>query len=238
MPIRAMLLRAQPSGGGGGDPHWSSVIALLHFNGEDGSSSFPDQTGRAWNRVGDGKVSVAEWKFGGAAYQGDGSGDGLVTASATIADMALPGDFTVEAWVRTSVNNIRKAIYSHYSSNSNPGGLALEMSAAGKLSVLSQGISVAISSATTLPVNSWVHVAVSRIGSTLRLFINGEMDASASVNANFTPIQPALATIGYVLENGVAYHSWLGFIDELRVTKGVARYVANFTPPAAPFPDA
>jgi hypothetical protein len=92
------------------------------------------------------------------------------------------------------------------------------------------GAASVITGATTVPLNSWSHVAVSRSGTSTRLFLNGVQQGSTYTDTrNYiqTPV-----TIGARFNN---IQNFTGYIDELRISKGVARYTANFTAPTAPF---
>jgi len=85
----------------------------------------------------------------------------------------------------------------------------------------------------TIAVDTWYHVAASREGTSLRVFIDGVLvnTSTNSNNMNFGRLR--------VGSNGSNTGEWFhGWMDELRITKGVARYTANFTAPTAPFPDA
>jgi hypothetical protein len=99
-------------------------------------------------------------------------------------------------------------------------------------------VGLALVSASGLVVSQWQHLAVSKDGSTFRLFINGVLVNSAtsaqSISASTTNFligtYPDIAGLP-------AGNNYNGFLDDFRITLGVARYTANFTPPTAPFPD-
>lgn len=232
MPIQVMRLRqaaATPSG----DPYYANVVSLLHFDGSNGSTTFTDQKSKSWSALDNAALSTAQKKFGPSSLSLDGLNDGIYTAQST--DFDLPGDFTVEAWVYTNVTGVRKGIISKYSDSLSPGGFALEMSLSGALQIVQQGQAFLVVGTTPVPTDGWHHVAAVRSGAMMYLFLDGVIDATGTPAASFTNVGET--TIGCVRENGVTYHSWDGYIDEIRVTKGVARYTANFTPPASPFPD-
>jgi hypothetical protein len=83
------------------------------------------------------------------------------------------------------------------------------------------------------PFNEWNHCAISRSGNNFKMFLNGEETASAtsseSINNNYNVLK-----IG---DDEGSNNSANGRIDEVRITKGVARYTSNFTPPTQPFPN-
>jgi hypothetical protein len=84
-------------------------------------------------------------------------------------------------------------------------------------------------------VNTWYHVAITRQGNTFRTYLNGVQGSTwTSSAALYTPTKPL--GIGSNPDGSYSLNGWL---DELRITKGVARYTgaASFTPPTAPFPE-
>ena len=109
-----------------------------------------------------------------------------------------------------------------------------------------------ISRSTTIGLGAWKHIAITRSGSTLRMFVDGsQLGASATSALSLDAISTGGTQdlhIGKILTGNssepfepgftATYVSYMnGYIDDLRITKGVARYTANFTPPTAPFPD-
>jgi len=81
----------------------------------------------------------------------------------------------------------------------------------------------------------WYHAAVCRSSGVTRLFLGGvQAGSNITDNTNYG-IGANRPIIGNDL---LASSGFNGYIDELRITKGVARYTTNFTPPTAPFPDA
>jgi len=90
-----------------------------------------------------------------------------------------------------------------------------------------------------LSANQWYHIAVCRSSGTTKLFVNGTQSGSSYSDSN-SYVSPAYVNVGqYMTSDGTFYGSeWLdGYIDDLRITKGMARYTANFTPPTAAFPN-
>lgn len=227
-------------GGSGGDPLWSSVSALLHFDGANGATAFVDETGRTWARVGTVQLSTAQAKFGPSSAL-FGSTGWQVLKTPTDAGMLFgTSDFTIEAFVRPSGYDNYPNIFSNRGS---VGGITFRINPSGKLGAFYGGGNAAFddSGSGSLSTSAWTHVALTRQGRYMRLFRGGvlvgtgDMGAGSAVNVT----------------NGASYHTYLGaygswssegstetfrgYMDEVRVTKGVARYTATFTPPAAPF---
>lgn len=227
-----------------GDPYWANVTSLLHFNGSSGSTTFTDQKRTGWIRGASGtSISTAQSKFGGASlelpgnatnmiYQANHSDDGWDFGSA---------DFTVEAWVRPDVVNKNQTIASNwYGVSAVHCAWLLYITTTGKLQ-LSYGVggtNTGTPSSSGITAGVWTHVAVCRQGTTVSYYINGVKDATTYTLTGSLNVPPSdCICIGAASPTTSTQLQFDGYIDELRVTKGVARYNANFTPPDAPFPD-
>ncbi|MCJ0827342.1 LamG domain-containing protein [Acinetobacter sp. NIPH1876] len=92
--------------------------------------------------------------------------------------------------------------------------------------------SLSIISSATLTPNIYYHVALCRSGSSVRVFLDGNLVASGTYAGNIDPSGSVLY-IGVEREGNLKTN---GHFDEVRITKGVARYLANFTPPKARYP--
>lgn len=221
------------------DPDFASVSLLLHMDGSNGSTTFADSSSNALTVTANGnaQISTAQSKFGGASALFDGSGDSLSTSTGALLQFGT-GDFTVEAWVYITsagsyhglIDGRSSASFSNYTFGiyNLSGTLRLDHVNAGGAGTRLTGTS------TSVALNTWTHVAWTRSSGVIACFVNGTKDAttvsySSSLNPNTTDI-----LIGAVVDPQYFY----GYIDDFRVTKGVARYTANFTPPTAPFPDA
>ena len=80
-------------------------------------------------------------------------------------------------------------------------------------------------------IDTWYHVAYVRSSGTTKLYIDGTEIISVADTTNYTDTN---FTVGGWYSNSYLLN---GYIDDLRITKGVARYTAAFTPPTAAFPD-
>lgn len=219
---------------GSGDPFWANVGALLHFEGADGSTTFTDSTGRVWTPLSTTQIDTAEFKFGAASGLFNGGTDGLGTTPGAALNFGT-GDLTLECFVRHP-NSVAGTpdIFSQRS----PGhdGLTWRINSSRQLQFFYGAGSGLITSTNALSaVGAWNHVALTRSGLTMRLFIDGNLEATGTLPSPivFDPTTPTY--IGRRADSTGS--NFNGHIDEFRATKGVARYTANFTPPAAPFPD-
>ena len=211
----------------GGDPSFANVSLLLHMDGNNGSTTFTDSSANNFtiSVFGNAQVSTTDPKLGSGSLTLDGNGDYLTTPANTAFAFGT-GDYTVECWVYVNTGNGNDGLFTFGDSTS---GLALAIYA-GQWSLTNAGAGGFTMGAVTTGV--WQHLAVTRSGSSQRLFINGtQLGSTLNNSTNFTQNQ---LKIGYYYD---ANYSINARIDEFRVTKGVARYTANFTPPTAAFSD-
>lgn len=208
------------------DPNFADVAVLLHMDGSNGATAFTDSSSNALSITANGnaQVSTAQSKFG-ASLLVDGSGDSIsLPASSTPLNVGT-GNFTIELWVRAAT--IKAAgIFKRYSPDSSTG---LYMTGGGNIAWWADGTAGQILlSTTSLSVNTWYFVAVTRSGTSLKLWIDGVEESSTtnSSNYNFSDFH-----VGRSFYDG----DFDGYIDDFRLTKGVARTI---TVPTAAYPDA
>ena len=221
-------------GASGGDSSFSSVLLLLHMNGSDGSTTFTDSSSsnRTVTAHNGAAISTDQNKFGGASAEFDGSNDYLSLASSS--DWVMAGNFTIEAWFYLDATS-NKTIAGQWPSN---GGVASWQlwTYQSKLTFSyrpSNNVTVNLQSSSTPSTGQWHHVAIVRNGSTQTLYFNGSSVAT-DTNSDTIGRSDIGVNIGRIA-SGADYMD--GYIDELRITKGVARYTGNFTPRTSEFPD-
>ncbi|MGQ0708688.1 MAG: LamG domain-containing protein [Rhodoferax sp.] len=219
----------------GGDPHLSGVVLLLHADGTDASTSIVDSspTSKTLSVSGNARISTAQSKFGGSSLYFDGSGDRVQSPDHADFDFGS-GDFTVEFWMcPDTVTGTRVLIDRGDYSNYTPWLISQDNAALGFTccNATYNAWAVAFSSANLLVAGVWCHVAAVRAGSTFKLFHNGiEVGSATYAGSLGTKTMPL--GIGRTANN---YYHYAGYLDEIRITKGVARYLGNFVPPSAPF---
>lgn len=214
-----------------GDAEFDKVALLLHMDGVDGSTTFNDSspTAKAIAASGNAKVSAAKSKWGGASLALGGSGDYL--SAPAHADFVFGvGDFTVELLINTTTAEEKVLVDQYDVGNANSWQLNI---ISGRLSWYSGGY--VLTGATAVNDGAWHHVAAARSAGTLRFFVDGVLDGSASLVHSFDT--NSVLGIGAQVASRSSAYDFPGYIDELRITKGVGRYTANFTPPTEPFPD-
>lgn len=207
------------------DPYYANVVSLLNFPGADGSTTFTDAKGKVWTPQGSAQIDTS---LGYNAGQFPGSPSRL--DSPTDADWAMgTGDFTVEAWIRPSNLSTDRNIFGVNVS----GGLGFGTTSSA-LFCGPTAVSYGVIGSTGLPLNTLVHVAACKASGTMRVFVNGVVDGSGADSYNYAQAEVMLASNRVPPSAATGYLE--GWIRAFRLTKGVARYTANFTPPTAPFP--
>lgn len=238
-----MLLNPYRFATGDSDPYWANVVLLMHMDGSNGSTTFTDQKGHTVTANGNAQISTAQSKFGGAALLLDGTGDYLSLAASSDWSFST-GDFTVEAWVYIAGNSAldgssrRTAIITSVASASVFTGVIHIL---GDSTTTGTGLSLydgtnTVSVTGAISQNAWHHIAVCRSGTSLRFFLDGtQMGATQTYSASFGDATNALKIGGSTI---TSYNMVLnGYLDEIRITKGYARYTSNFTVPSAAFPN-
>jgi hypothetical protein len=220
------------------DPDFANVSLLLHGNGTNGSTTITDSspTPKTVTAVGNAQISTAVADPFGNSSKGviavDGTGDYLDTGSNSAFGYGL-NDFTIEFWIYRNASTALQGFLDQRT--------GIETVLAPTLYISSNSFFYFANGANrisggTLAASQWVHIAVSRSGTATKLFANG-----VQVGSTFTdtldyidsPVRIGGANGGA----GPGLASLNGYIDDLRITKGIARYTANFTPPTAQFPD-
>lgn len=223
--------------GGGHDPYWGNVKALLHLNGVDTSTTFTDQRGHTFTAAGNAQIDTGQSKFGGASLQCDGTGDFIYSTDVPEFDMGS-SDFTVELFVRMNSTTDYRVLCSKRANASAFSGIILYTLVTSNLPVFAATVNgtswgVSITGTTGLSVGTWYHIAATRSGDSWRLFVNGTQEGGTTTLSGTVPDNADSLRIGGDSDS----YSLDGWIDEFRLTKGVARYTSNFTAPTAPFFD-
>jgi hypothetical protein len=225
------------------DPQFGSVSLLLHGNGTNGSTTITDSspTPKTVTAVGNAQISTAQSKFGGASLAFDGGVDALSVAGLSdLSQFTMSGVVaTYECWLYlNSLPGVRYFLFGSFGTEES--GWTVDVNSSGNIFISRNtgGSTLTLSSAFTA--SSWQHLAVVSNGTTIVVYRNGISVGSVAASDNLA----GLGAIGAVTQDfriGARQVANLlplnGYIDDLRITNGVARYTANFTPPTAPFPD-
>lgn len=217
------------------DPHYGSTTLLLHLDGADGSTEIVDSSAspKTVTAYGDAAITTAEGRFGGSCLSLGGAGYLLTQDEDGYAFGT--GDFTVEMWAKTS--DTTSVLISTAGTDVAYGpwwvlgsynwGLTWDVGVTN---------SAIVEAYTPVCDGQWHHIAAVRSGYTMRLFIDGEL----SGEGEFFPGEDDFAAsgglrIGAARVGFPSSFNLTGYLDEVRVTKGMARYTTGFTPPNEPF---
>jgi hypothetical protein len=222
------------------DPYSDYVSLLLHGNGTDGSTTFIDNSshGHTVTANGDAEISTTQSKFGGSSMYFDGSGDYLATGPDSSLSLDS-GDFTVEAFIYATnlSSQISVIASSRVVSSASDLYWAFSVTSTGQLEFQSRDTTqyYARSATSAITTNTWYHVAAVRQNNIITVYVNG-VAGPTTVDDGGINLSESYVGVGiFNYPNFVFYFP--GYIDDLRITKGVARYTSNFTPPTAELPD-
>lgn len=247
------------------DPYFNNVLLLCHFDGANNSTTITDSSlyQRSITRV-NALISTSQSVFGGASLALNGSNTYLETGNGVAVPGYYTGtntdfnwgteDFTYECWIRpVSLSGNQVFLCRWYNSiytGTNAGGQWRTLTQGSPLGNNGTGWTYADgtqspginSGSGVLTTNTWYHWAFVRYGNVWKIYINGNSVGTPITNNRGILATTSLSsttgvplTIGRNQESAVWYFN--GFMDELRVTRGVARYTGNFTPPTQPFPN-
>lgn len=214
-------------------PRTTSTVLLL----DSTSAAIIDASGRNnMLTIGDTKISTAVEKYGVGSIYFDGTGDYLSIPQNTLAGDFGTGDFTVEFWMNATAAGTYVAVVGTQSiaGNTTAGMWRItnrSASANGIYFNYTTGSAFTDLTFSTTNYNdgAWHHVAACRASGTLRMFVDGvAVGTATTVSQSLTSGQKIY--VGYNVHDSQYY---TGYIDDLRITKGFARYTANFTPPTA-----
>ena len=207
------------TGSGSGDPYWSSVKSLAHFDVD-----FSDSAGAVWT-PGTGIIDTSDSKFGTGCLKSSG-GAPAIHMSSTIPKPSSSDDFTFEMFYKPVT--LGRFFNTYPISGTTENNMIFD-SATSKLTLYTIGINPLTSSPTAMATGNWYHVAWSRNGGVSRFYVAGILQGSYADAYVYS-----LSTI-YLLTNNYANAAIAGKMNEFRYTLGVGRYPTSFAPPTAPF---
>ena len=221
-----------------GDVYFPQTSLLLPFDGSDAATSTSDLSNRnaTVTFAGTAQLSTGQSKFGGSSLLLDGNSDYL-TISDTYWNTAInSGNWTVEFWVRFAALGSNEELIGNRgdvggdSSNGwalrkkDSNNIILYWYEGGQFNYLNH----AQGTQTALSADTWYHIAVTRSGNTWKLFLNGTAEDTVTDSGTIVTGTGNRLFIGNF---GVNYLN--GYMDDLRITVGQARYTSNFTAPTS-----
>lgn len=230
------------------DPYFSSVSLLLHMDGANGATTFVDSGPNALTVTpASATTSTTQSKFGGSSGYFDGSSSSALTIPASSVFNFGTGDFTIESWFNIPAGASGSPYGKTFVSNENnvwsAGAFSFYALASSTvfrpsfwINEFSSSVPILLPTGGDYRDGNWHHLAVVRSGSSFSMYIDGSLVASGTHAGNCGSSTRNLM-IGDNLANNGGDRNFLGKLDDLRITKGVARYTSAFTPPTSAFPN-
>ena len=235
-----------------GDPYWSNVKLLLHFEGT--GSTLTDSSGTMpsgnWFPQGSVTQSTAQFKFGAKSFLFNGTTDYDYGLSDAAHDVQTATDFTIECWVRPTLDGNSATQYGLFTrrfGTANYGQYNCYLKGDGKVEIVSSfngsswGVLLTASAAGSVASGSWTHLAYVREGTRFSIYAGASgtgsrIDTTVTAGGNLMSDPSQYLTLGRGGATSGPYYN--GYMDEFRITKGTARYTGTtYTVPTAQFPN-
>lgn len=212
----------------------TSAVLLLHMDGTNGSTSFPDSSpiGNVFT-AGGATVNTGTVKFGTGAYSSGGGFNTGISAPLTLGgplDLSTSGDFTIEGWFYTPDFTFNKILMTN--TNLASAGWIISMDSTGQLIKFSAyigGAQYTIQSPAAITINAWHYFTVTRVGNTYQVYLDGVGGGAPLTQAGTLDAGTGHLYIGAINPVGTVS---MNFMDDIRITRK-AVYTGNFTPPTA-----
>lgn len=229
-------------GGGGID---SNTVVMLHCDGSDGSTSFPDSSASAHSVIarGNAQVDADAKKFGTGSALFDGNSSFLVVGNSSSADFYLSdSNFTIDFQMRKNSLELNQygMLFSKYDLSTQKAYASGVVNAAGTdtlqffYSIDGNNFTAANAGVVTLDTSQFYHIAVVRSGTSLYQFFNGVLAGTAhDIGTSNLFNSSRNFTVGTLSDE--SFGSFDGWIDEFRLSKGTARWTSDFTPPISAY---
>ena len=185
--------------------------------------------------VGNAQISTSVKKFGTGSMYFDGSGDGLtangVSSSGAYNQLTASGVVnTVEFWLYLNAFTSPRAFLC--GSWASSVGWTYDVNTSGDIFISVNGAGPTVTLSSKITTGAWQHLAFVNDGTNIKIYLNGTNVGTQAVTAPSSYIGPL--TIGLRSDSSLPLN---GYIDDLRITKGVARYTTSFTPPTSQLQD-
>jgi hypothetical protein len=196
----------------------------LLINGTNAGIIDKSQSVKTLTLVGDTKSSTTQTKYLTSSMAFDGTGDRIEVANSTELQMGT-GDFTFEWWWYPTAAAIMRPICIN---GTGAGSWSIIMYA-NQTFDLAFATSPVFSSAVSYSINTWEHIAIVRENGTVTCYVDGISQQSATNTTNLN----ATTVLGIGYDTAASSQAYQGYMSDVRITKGLARYTSSFTPPTA-----
>lgn len=220
------------------DPYFADVGFLLHFDGADGSTTITDSSrhGRGFSLGTSGtmQISTAQSVFGGASWAHKTSlGYAYTSSDATYITAAGSTPWTLELRARFDSFSAAQVLFDTNDNYSNTTGWQVYVDTSGKIAVWDGYASTGYGAyGSSMSTSTWYAIALTWDGTSLRFFRGGVLLGTATGFTNHWGNQVFCFNSTYRSQGSN------GYFDEMRFTKGVARYKADYSVASAAFPNA
>ena len=224
-----------PSSGYIIDPAYCKLLS--HFDGSNGATSYTAETGQVVTFSGDAQLAIAQKKFGASSAYFDGSGNDWISIPASSDFNFGTGAFTIDFWIYKLHSNIQDTLLSSWQDYNAIDNWYFYVSGDNKLGLYPSGyqqnhigipLGPLMSGTTNITQNAFHHVAYTFDGSVCRIFLGGHLEASLTTSAGSNSDQ---AVIFGINSGNFSSQPFYGYMDELRISKGVCEWTSDFTPP-------
>ena len=224
------------------DPYFNKVDVLMHFDGNVNNSAPGGTTATVFNVSNNlsfttGTFASSIGASGALRIAGVSNNTYVRVGNYGLPDPQMAGDFTIEMWFSYDANEGGSFIYRTLLSreNTSGGGWTFYIYNSQQINFSTYGNSTSFNwnQGLYFTANVWYHIAASRSNGVIRFFVNGILQTTT---LSSTEVVGGPWRVGAYPDT--ANYRWNGRIDELRITRDVARYTTTFIPPTSPFPDA
>lgn len=198
---------------------------LLHMNGTDNGTTFTDECGKIVTANGNACTKTGVKKFGTASGYFDGTGDYLSIPASS--DFLFAGDLTVDFWVRFTT--LQDCVF--FGTNNTT--LCLRFVPGSGFSIYAVGGNSSYISWAPV-VNTWYHIALVRTSGIFRIAIDGAFLSTSYSNSNNVGSASLKFAVG-AQKDGATNLFVAGYIDEFRISNGIARLTSNSTLPVCAY---
>jgi len=226
------------------DQYWRNTTLLLHGDGTNGAqnNTFLDSSSNNFSITRNGNTTQGAF----TPYQPNGYWSNYFNGSNSYLNFSDntafnfgTGDATVEFWFNSpGTSNSYPGIISSADYNTS-GSASIRFDNTGYkgkvFMYLNGGGDPVISSTSVLAYNTWYHVAITRSGTSMKLYINGNLDTTVTISASlgwYLSYGGLRIGRGFDVDGGSAYFP--GYISNVRLVKGSVVYASNFSPSTTP----
>ena len=214
---------------------------MLHTEGS-GNSFVDSVASKAVTANGDVTQTTAQYKLGGKSTVFDGSGDYLSLPNSNDFDFGS-GNFTIDFWIYINGSQANDVGIINFGNNQGDPSdtnwviyfqntTVIRFLTGGRIvgSSIDWDVNIDFTGITT---GTWLHLAVVRTGNDYKTFTNGVLGNTVTNSSAIQDINSPLEIGRWVRTAHTEYFN--GYLDELRISKGIARWTSNFTPPSSPY---